>query len=101
MAQIQKIAKIPDEVRERVGMKGRERSDEIKAVDNMQVGDVLRITEGNLAPVACLEDCPNQCARQEEQHTEVRGSMAQAEPKNGLDYIICQRKDVLYVERVQ
>lgn len=27
------------------------------------VGSVLRITEGNLAPVQCLEDDPNRCAR--------------------------------------
>jgi len=27
------------------------------------VGDVLRATEGNLAPVACLEQTPNQCPR--------------------------------------
>lgn len=34
--------------------------------EEYRVGDILRITEGNLAPVACLEDCINQCARQEE-----------------------------------
>ncbi len=27
------------------------------------VGDILRITEGNIAPVACLEHNPNQCER--------------------------------------
>jgi len=27
------------------------------------VGEILRITEGNLAPVACLEDKVNQCER--------------------------------------
>jgi Rrf2 family protein len=27
------------------------------------VGSVLRITEGSLSPIACLEDVPNQCAR--------------------------------------
>lgn len=27
------------------------------------VGDILRITEGSLAPVSCLEDNPNKCAR--------------------------------------
>ena len=26
-------------------------------------GEILRVTEGSLAPVACLEDTPNQCAR--------------------------------------
>ena len=27
------------------------------------VGDILRTTEGSLAPLACLEDDPNQCPR--------------------------------------
>lgn len=27
------------------------------------VGDILRITEGSLAPVACLDHDPNECAR--------------------------------------
>lgn len=27
------------------------------------VGEILRITEGNLAPVTCLEQSPNQCKR--------------------------------------
>lgn len=88
MAQIQKIAKIPDEVRERVGMKGRERSDEIKAVANMQVGDVLRMDfKGD-------EKTRNSIRRSVE-------AWRKRNQKNGLDYIICQRKDVLYVERVQ
>ncbi|MGL4791926.1 MAG: Rrf2 family transcriptional regulator, partial [Anaerotignaceae bacterium] len=26
-------------------------------------GDILRVTEGNLAPVACLEDRENKCPR--------------------------------------
>lgn len=30
------------------------------------VGDILRITEGSLAPVACLEHDPNPCARKED-----------------------------------
>lgn len=29
------------------------------------VGDILRTTEGPLAPIACLEDAPNQCGRKE------------------------------------
>lgn len=28
-------------------------------------GDILRVMEGSLAPVACLEDVPNQCPRAE------------------------------------
>lgn len=30
------------------------------------IGSILRITEGNLAPVTCLEDDPNQCPRADE-----------------------------------
>ena len=30
------------------------------------VGMILRLTEGSLAPVSCLEDEPNRCERQEE-----------------------------------
>jgi len=35
-----------------------------KSTDQYTVGEILRITEGNLAPVACLEQTPNQCPRQ-------------------------------------
>ena len=34
-----------------------------KAPDQYTVGQVLRVTEGGLCPVACLEDQPNQCPR--------------------------------------
>ena len=34
--------------------------------EEYRVGDVLRITEGNLAPVACLEDSENRCERSHE-----------------------------------
>lgn len=34
-----------------------------KSPDEYTVGDILRITEGSLAPVACLEDEVNQCER--------------------------------------
>ncbi len=30
------------------------------------VGEILRTTEGNLAPIPCLEDEPNQCPRSQE-----------------------------------
>lgn len=30
-----------------------------------RVGDILRTMEGSLAPIACLDDVPNRCARQE------------------------------------
>ena len=35
-----------------------------KSPDHYTVGDILRVTEGSLAPVACLEDTPNLCERQ-------------------------------------
>lgn len=37
-----------------------------KAPKEYTVGMILRLTEGSLAPVACLEDEENQCNRQDE-----------------------------------
>ncbi len=34
-----------------------------KAPEEYTVGEILRTTEGNLAPIACLEDNPNRCQR--------------------------------------
>lgn len=34
-----------------------------KAPEEYSVGQILRITEGGLYPVACMEDASNQCAR--------------------------------------
>lgn len=34
-----------------------------KSADKYTVGEILRVTEGNLVPVACLENTPNQCPR--------------------------------------
>ncbi len=31
--------------------------------DKYTIGEILRITEGSIAPIACLEDVPNRCAR--------------------------------------
>jgi Rrf2 family protein len=36
-----------------------------KEPDQYTVGQILRITEGGLFPVSCLEDTPNQCERKE------------------------------------
>lgn len=36
-----------------------------KAPADYMVGDILRMTEGSLAPIACLEDTSNRCERQE------------------------------------
>ena len=37
-----------------------------KSPKEYTVGMILRLTEGSLAPVACLEDEENQCSRQDE-----------------------------------
>ena len=34
-----------------------------RAPEGYRVGDILRLTEGNLAPVACLQDTPADCPR--------------------------------------
>jgi Rrf2 family protein len=34
-----------------------------RSAEDFTVGMILRLIEGNLAPVACLEDSPNQCPR--------------------------------------
>ncbi len=33
--------------------------------EDYKVGDILRTVEGSLAPIACLEDVPNRCKRQD------------------------------------
>ncbi len=37
-----------------------------KSADSYTVGEILRITEGSINPVACLDDEPNLCPRQGE-----------------------------------
>lgn len=34
-----------------------------RAPEDYTVGEILRLAEGSLAPVPCLEDSPNQCGR--------------------------------------
>ncbi|MPN47428.1 hypothetical protein SDC9_195030 [bioreactor metagenome] len=36
-----------------------------KTPDKYTVGDILRITEGSISPVVCLDHNPNQCERSE------------------------------------
>lgn len=38
----------------------------IKKPSDYTVGDILRVTEGNLAPISCLQDSPNRCPRSSE-----------------------------------
>ena len=49
------------------------------------VGEILRLTEGNLAPVACLEDPENRCER--------RGQCATVDFWSGLYTVINQYID--------
>lgn len=37
----------------------------VKEPKDYKVGDIIRLTEGNLAPIACLECVPNTCPRRE------------------------------------
>lgn len=37
-----------------------------RPADTYTVGSILRVTEGSLAPVACLENSPNKCERASE-----------------------------------
>jgi len=38
----------------------------VKPARGYTVGSILRLTEGSLSPVACLEDDPNLCGRKED-----------------------------------
>lgn len=37
-----------------------------KKPEEYTVGEILRTTEGSLAPIACIEDSPNRCPRKEQ-----------------------------------
>lgn len=40
-----------------------------RPADSYRIGDILRLTEGTLAPVACLEDGAEPCVRKQECRT--------------------------------
>lgn len=40
-----------------------------KSADEYTIGEILKITEGTLAPVTCLDDVPNKCPRVKECRT--------------------------------
>jgi len=61
-----------------------------KNPNECSVGEILRITEGNLAPVTCLEQSPNQCARCSECVT--------LPVWEGLYKIICEYLDSITLE---
>ena len=37
-----------------------------KEPEEYTAGDIIRTTEGSLAPIACLDDVPNRCERQDQ-----------------------------------
>ena len=61
LEQIVAVLNRPDFLKTNRGYQGGYRL--AKTPDQYTVGDILRLTEGGLAPVACLEDEPNQCSR--------------------------------------
>lgn len=56
-----------------------------KAPEDYSVGEILRATEGSLAPVACLENKPNRCPR--------CGECATLPVWEGLEKVICDYLD--------
>lgn len=63
LEQIVSMLNQPDIIRTNRGYQGGYRL--AKSPEEYTVGDILRITEGGLAPVACLEHNPIQCDRAE------------------------------------
>ncbi len=61
LEQIVAVLNRPDFLKTNRGYQGGYRL--AKAPDQYTVGDILRLTEGGLAPVACLEEEPNTCPR--------------------------------------
>lgn len=63
LEQIVSVLNKPDILRTNRGYQGGYRL--AMSADKYSVGDILRLTEGGLAPVACLENNPVQCERAE------------------------------------
>lgn len=63
-----------------------------------RVGDILRITEGKLAPVACLEDETNQCPRASSCPTIFLWEGLQEQINNYVDSITLQ--DILDKQKI-
>ena len=61
LEQLVSLLNRPDLLRTNRGFKGGYML--AKEPDQYTVGEILRITEGRLSPVKCLEDEPNQCER--------------------------------------
>lgn len=63
LEQIVSMLNRPDILKTNRGYQGGYRL--VRSADDYTVGDILRITEGGLAPVACLENDPIECDRAE------------------------------------
>ncbi len=63
-----------------------------KAPDKYTVGEILRYTEGSLAPVACLENEPVQCDR--------GGECAMLPVWKGLNKVICDYLDNITLQDI-
>ena len=62
-----------------------------KAPAQYSVGDILRLTEGSLAPVACLDDCARDCDRSADCMTRQVWQGLEAVVQNYLDHISLQQ----------
>ena len=63
-----------------------------KSPDRYTVGEVLRLTEGSLAPVACLDHEPNECPRS--------GECATLPVWQGLYRVICEYLDGITLQDI-
>ena len=63
-----------------------------KTPDPYTVGEILRLTEGSLSPVACLEEEPNQCERS--------GECATLPVWQGLKRVICEYLDGITLQDI-
>ena len=63
-----------------------------KSPDQYTVGEILRLTEGNLAPVACLEHEPIECARS--------GECPTLPVWQGLYRVICEYLDGITLQDI-
>ena len=57
------------EVHALLGENGAGKSTLLRCINRLEeytAGDIIRTTEGSLAPIACLDDVPNRCERQDQ-----------------------------------
>lgn len=71
-----------------------------KELAEYTVGDILRLTEGSLAPVACLEDETNECNRSEECATLEIWKRLDAAIKGVVDHITLENLVEMQMNKV-